>query len=331
VTSHEVIDAAMNFKGPDRCPVDCLSLDITDFYHCYPESPGPTHARGAVGQEVTDRWGCVWTTLAENLGQCVGHPLADWDAFTKYRFPNALDGDPFRTYGERLAQNPDKYLISGAGEGFLERASKLRGMADLFLDFALYPERVHELLDGILRFNLDMVKQYGVHGGPGLLAVLDDLGTQNNLFFSIETWRQFFRPRYKALIDAVHGIGMKFGLHTDGMINKLIPEFLDLGIDVINLMQPLLLGVDEISALARGKICFWNPVDIQSTLPKGNREEIYTQAEELLRKWGTPQGGFIAQDYPDFEAIGSSRETMRTMYEAFVEAGRSVYAANVRD
>ena len=63
------------------------------------------------------------------------------------------------------------------------------------------------------------------------------------------------------------------------------------------------------------------------TLPKGNAEKIHAEARELLSRWGTSQGGFIAQDYPDYEAIGANKETMRTMAEAFTQAGREIYGA----
>jgi uroporphyrinogen decarboxylase len=66
-----------------------------------------------------------------------------------------------------------------------------------------------------------------------------------------------------------------------------------------------------------GKVCFETLCDIQRTLPKGNREEIQNQAMELMRKWGTPRGGFILGDNGDENAIGTAFETKQYMLDVF--------------
>ena len=134
-------------------------------------------------------------------------------------------------------------------------------------------------------------------------------------------WRRFFRPRYKKLIDAAHDAGMHFWLHSCGRVNELMPEFIDLGLDVINLQQPLALGIEEIGRDFRGKICFESLLDIQKTLPSGTREEMEQEAHLLLEHWATPEGGFILSDYDEPAAIQASYEQKKAMFEAFKKAG----------
>jgi hypothetical protein len=110
-------------------------------------------------------------------------------------------------------------------------------------------------------------------------------------------------------------------MHSCGRINEILEELIDCGLEVINPQQPNVVGIDEMSARYRGRICFESIVDTQSTLPRGTYEEIRAQARELLEKWGTPQGGFIASDYNDAEAIGVTLERRRVMFEAFAEKG----------
>jgi len=117
-------------------------------------------------------------------------------------------------------------------------------------------------------------------------------------------------------------LGMHFWLHSCGRINDLIPEFIDLGIDVINLQQPRALGIEDIGNRFRGKICFESLVDIQRTLPHGTPEEIEEEARLLLEHWSTTEGGFILSDYEESAAIEASYEQKKTMFEAFKKAGR---------
>jgi hypothetical protein len=79
---------------------------------------------------------------------------------------------------------------------------------------------------------------------------------------------------------------------------------IEAGVNVINLQQPLALGIDEIGREFAGKIAFETLCDIQKTLPGGNRDQIAAEARDLMAKWGTPEGGFILGDYGDHAAIG---------------------------
>jgi len=77
-------------------------------------------------------------------------------------------------------------------------------------------------------------------------------------------------------------------------------------------------GLVEFGEQFRGKVCFLATVDIQSTLPRGNEQEIREEARQLVRHWSTPQGGMIAFDYGDWEAVGVREESYRIMFDEFV-------------
>lgn len=92
-------------------------------------------------------------------------------------------------------------------------------------------------------------------------------------------------------------------------------------LDIINIHQPNLVGVDEISKIGQGRICFEASVDIQTTLPTGDKERIDREAKELVEKWGTRQGGFIGVEYGYLDAIGTTKETMLYELECFEKYG----------
>ncbi len=108
-------------------------------------------------------------------------------------------------------------------------------------------------------------------------------------------------------------------MHSCGKINDVIGEWIDVGLDVLNLQQPTLLGIEEVGRRYRGRICFESLCDIQKTLPFRTGSEICQEAGRLLEHWATPEGGFVLSDYGDGQAIGVSDEKKKIMWRAFTE------------
>ncbi len=107
-------------------------------------------------------------------------------------------------------------------------------------------------------------------------------------------------------------------MHSCGHINDVIEEWIECGLDVVNLQQPRNLGIEEIGRRYRGRICFCTLCDIQATLPFGTEQQIREEARLLLEHWASPKGGFILTDYTHGEYIGVSLESKRIMLDEFV-------------
>lgn len=113
-----------------------------------------------------------------------------------------------------------------------------------------------------------------------------DFGTQESTFCSVETFRQLYKPYLKAVCDHIHKLtNWKVFIHSCGAIYRLIPEFIDAGVDVLNPVQCSAAGMDP-KRLKRefGKdIVFWGGgVDTQRTLPFGSPDEVYRQVRERI-------------------------------------------------
>ena len=85
------------------------------------------------------------------------------------------------------------------------------------------------------------------------------------------------------------------------------------------------MGVENLSKLFGGKICFWCPVDIQNTMVKGSVEDIRNYAKKLIDSFGKYRGGFIAKSYPSPKAVEHSKEKIKAMAETFVSYGKEFY------
>lgn len=320
-TPYEVVCRAIEFRGPDRVPMRFDACGVNDTHGVIHEQPGvPAKPTDNEWRHWTDEWDCGWVrSEVQNMGRVAGHPLADWKAMDPYEFPDPYAGARWATMENQLADAGDLYVLIGNGFTLWERAFYLHGYEAMLADFYLVPDRVHELLDRILDFHLGLCQVIGrrfqgrIHG----MAMTDDWGTQQSTTISVPLWREFFKERYRRLYEAIHQAGMHAWMHSCGRINDIVGEWVDVGLDVVNLQQPTLLGIGEMGRRYRGRICFETVVDIQKTLPFGTREEIEGEARLLLERWGEAQGGFILSDYGDGVAIGVPEERKWWMFEAF--------------
>jgi uroporphyrinogen decarboxylase len=171
----------------------------------------------------------------------------------------------------------------------------------------------------ILEFKLglfdELHRRFGgrIHG----IFLTDDWGTQEAPFAPIEVFEQFFQQRYGTLFGAVRAHGWHVILHSDGRINDLIPRFLDAGVNVLNLLQPLTVGIQEVGQQFAGAVCFLATPDIQATLPLNNRERIEEEACLLVKHWSTPEGGFIVSTCGDGQLLGMRPDMPEVMFRAF--------------
>jgi len=320
VTSHEIIRRAIEFESPPRIGIRFDEVGVNDIYTI-------TYGFGKdfrPSEPEEDEWGCVREkTDLPTMGQVKRHPIKTLDDLKRRRFPDADDDSRYEAIEMVLPYADSRYVLAFIDFGLFERLHFLHGFTDSLADFYLNPALIEELLDIILNFKLDLIENLRARFGGKIhgVTMTDDWGTQQAIFISLPMWQQFFRHRYEKLISAAHDAGMHFWLHSCGRVNELIPDFIKVGLDVINLQQPRALGIEEIGARFRGKICFESLADIQTTLPFGTTEEMEQEARLLLEHWATPEGGFILSDYDDSAAIEVSYEQKKKMFEAFRKAG----------
>jgi uroporphyrinogen decarboxylase len=125
------------------------------------------------------------------------------------------------------------------------------------------------------------------------LNFMDDWGAQASLLISPAMWRELFKPLYKDYIDLAHSKGKKIFMHSDGYITDIIPDLIDIGLDVLN-SQVFCMDVEDLGARFGGKVCFWGEMDRQQLLPRATTDEIASATRRLLTAFHR-DGGFIAQ------------------------------------
>lgn len=318
----EIVRRAIEFQSPPRLPfwqreVDFAPDDVWDIWEMDRAEAGWFFDNAA-----RDDWQCQWRrTETKNMGQVVGHPLANWAALDSFRPPDPRNPFYFERLGPLVDQAGDRYVVVTSHFNLIERLHMLRGFAAAMEDFYLEPEKVERVLDMVLEFTMARLDELARRFGERVdgIFLTDDWGTQQGTFTSRKVFEQFFTPRYRALFGAIHGHGWHAILHSCGRINDFVPRLVELGVDVLNMQQPQAYGLVEFGEQFRGLVCFLTTVDIQSTLPRGVEEDVREEARQLVRHWSTPAGGLIVFNYGDPEALAVRPEMTRVMFDEFVK------------
>jgi uroporphyrinogen decarboxylase len=253
------------------------------------------------GQTYTDEWGVTWrnSPYQTKFGrgfytEMVRHPLADEAAMASYRPP-----DPHRpelyTEAERVIKSyQDEYWIVGVTvTTIFETAWALRGYEQTLMDFVLDPDLIETLFDIPFNYHLTAAKKL-VELGVDMIWTGDDIGAQNMMLISPETWRKHLKPRMAAFISTLKSINpnVKVAYHSDGNILPIIPELIEIGLDVLNPIQPRSMDPVEIKRQFGHKLCFWGSIDEQYTLPYGSPVEVEAEVITRLKTIGK-NGGLI--------------------------------------
>jgi uroporphyrinogen-III decarboxylase len=195
------------------------------------------------------------------------------------------------------------------------------GFEALMMAHYTQPDGLRALLDRLTEMTISCIEGYASIGGVDAIISAEDWGLQNRLQMKIDAFREFYKPYYSRIINATHEHGMHFIWHNCGYIVDMFPDMIDLGVDVVQLDQPRLMGHQRLIDELGGKLCMWNTVDIQwSTSGKVTDEDIRREVAEMLRIYDVDRfrGGFIVKHYLQPWDINLTPERQRLIYDAFM-------------
>ena len=260
-----------------------------------------TEAYSTDGVAYVDEWGIVWKNVeyktrfgTGHYTEMVGHPLADDEAINSYQAPDPNRPELYVEAERLIKQHQDEYWIVGVTvTTIFETAWALRGYEKTLLDLALNPDLVERLFQIPFRYHLTAAKRL-VEMGVDMIWIGDDVGAQNRMLISPKTWRRFFKPLMATFISTLKSINtdVKVAYHSDGNISPIIPDLIEIGLDVLNPIQPRSMEPVEMKKKYGDKLCFWGSVDEQYTLPFGTPAEVEREVITRLQTLGK-NGGLI--------------------------------------
>lgn len=255
----------------------------TDMY----EMISPTHRR--------DAYGGIWRVDCRPW-HLEKPPLSE-PRFAGYEFPPAEKF--FRPQWKKdaraigAANRGEKFVISGMGWGLFERTWNLRGFENALMDAAAEPEFFEECCERLMQLYLKFIA-YNADLSADAIQFGDDWGDQRGIIIGTERWRKVLKPRWRQLYAATHRAGKIAIHHSCGSVAEIIPDLIEIGLDVLESCQPEAEGMNPFELKKKyGKhITFWGCLGSQSTLPHGTPAEIRRQVRRLREEMGAG-GGYI--------------------------------------
>jgi hypothetical protein len=310
---------AIEFDGPPRIPYSFIQPLESDFTELAAVASGDADISSVpVGEMVFDDWGVGRRSSGTLWGHAEVHPLQDLSALDGYRFPDVTAPERFSAAEvlARAGNEAGKYVVGADPIMGIERLRLLVGFDNLMV--ALYTERLQ--VERLHRQAGGMTLEYVVYAGMGescTASTWEDWGLQTTLQIRPQQWREIFKPRYARVVEATHAAGMHYLFHCCGWILDIIPDLIEIGVDVLQLDQPRLMGVDRLADEFGGKICFWNTVDIQwSPVAETTLDELRAEVKHMVDAFDRFNGGFIARQYSarghQHEAPGHLRSLLGT-------------------
>ncbi len=194
----------------------------------------------------------------------------------------------------------DYYLRFRIGSVF-EIAWQIRGMQEFLMDLVNQPQIPAYIMERLTDIYVENTKRVLDIAGDRLDMVYfyDDVATQNSLMISERMWRKLVRPLHARLIEVAKSYGKPVMYHCDGAIYRLIPEIIDMGVDVLNPVQADAMGMDpqRLKDQFGDRLCFHGGIDIIKTLPRGTVDDVRHEVSERIRVLGKGGGYVMASSH----------------------------------
>lgn len=111
------------------------------------------------------------------------------------------------------------------------------------------------------------------------------------MIISPHTWRNIFKPRYAWQFELAHSLNLLVYFHCCGNFLEIIHDFIEIGVDIINISQPILYRIPELGDRFGAKVCFTCPVSYQTISISGSRTDNFKDAQILVEHLGCFNGG----------------------------------------
>ncbi len=215
-----------------------------------------------------------------------------------FEFPDPLAEGRYDDAAKYIEKYKQSHFIVGDMElTMFDMMAQLVGLEKLLLDMGMGESYIEALIDKTMNFALAVGKKLVSMGVDGIWAG-DDFGTQNGLLISPAMWRRYFKERYREVYAQLKAVNSDVIImqHSDGAVAALLAEWIEVGLEVFNPVQPNVPGhsPEELKARFGDKLSFWGAIDQQNLLPFGTPSEIEADVKAKIAVLGRGGGYMVA-------------------------------------
>ena len=281
----QLVKAAIAHQQTDRIPY-CISF-TPEGERRLKELIGERSASDFVDNDVIQVGAPWWNWYG--LG-------AEWSQAVAPATTARVIGDgSYKDFFERikmLRDNTDKYILVMIYGSHFEKAYFSRGIENFLADMAGEPDFARKLLNRIIDKNMVMLENFLCASEIDGVLLGSDWGTQSDLIMSPATWQELIRPGEQREYDLVHSYGKDVWVHSCGNVRKIIPALIEMGVDVLNPVQPEAMDLATLKREYGKHLTFWGGISTQRALPYGTPDEVKTETRRV-RALMSQGGGYI--------------------------------------
>lgn len=214
----------------------------------------------------------------------------------EYPWPDLEAGYRWEGLAERVAALHRQGLaVAGYAGSVFEQSWYLRGMEDLMMDMLAAPEIAHWLFERTAALQQDAAARFAT-AGVDILITGDDIAGQRGLLMKLDLWREFLKPRLAATVRAARQARPAPWVfyHSDGNVEAAVPDLIELGINILNPVQPECMDPAAVKLKYGNRLSFWGTVSVQRTMPFGTPEEVRAEVRSRIRTVGKGGGLILA-------------------------------------
>lgn len=276
------------------------------------------------GTEI-DEWGVAHEPVGLAHFTEMIHPMADFtilEEIENFPLPDLLADYRWEGVKEQVEETKKEGLLAVyfAVQVF-EPAWYLRGIENMLMDLYDESELAIVLLERICAIQEAFSRKLG-ECGYDMVVFGDDVGTQESLMMSKNIWKKYLKPVMRRCImaakDAKSDILAFY--HSDGNVEELVEEFIDMGIDILNPVQPECMNPSVIKEKYGDRLSFWGTIGTQTTMPFGTEQEVRDTVKQRINEVGENGGLVLAPTHLLEPEV--PMENIRAFYEAVQEYGK---------
>ena len=314
-TSREIVTRTLKFENPERVPRDIWRLPwarmnipetMAEVDRRWPGDFGgpswvyrPAKRAGGNAYEVgksTDNWGCEFENIYPGIHGEVKNPilkdLDDWRNVV--RAPVEILPEDFGKARDSVNRDyaaGDKFFGTHACPRPWEQFQFLRGSENAMMDIMEPDANVRGILKTLHDFYMREL-EFWVTTDVDTINFMDDWGSQRALLIPPPVWREIFKPMYKDYVDIAHAHGKFAMMHSDGYIQEVYPDLVEIGVDALN-SQVFCMDMEYLAKCAKGKMTFWGEIDRQHILPAKDPQVGRDAVHKFAKHFYDPRGGVI--------------------------------------
>jgi uroporphyrinogen decarboxylase len=250
----------------------------------------------------------------------VDFPLADDSKIDSYIPPDPNNEDMgyaedvIREYGE------EKYICGIIDCSIFEAHKYLRGITLSLMDLVINKEIAHKIMDMSVEYHLQLGYKL-IDLGVDMLWLADDIGGEHSMLMSPDLFREMVKPKMGYMIGELkkRDKNVKVAFHSDGYIEPVINDLIEVGVDLLNPIQPESMDPAEIKKKYGSNIALWGALSTQSTLPFGTAEDVDREVKTRIETCG-PGGGFLLAPTHNIQ-LDVPMENIQSFYRAVEKYG----------